>query len=160
MTRWLRGFKEWALHKVLVPTFFFFLFVRDMLPLPQPALAFSPRWTHSLPAGRAATAIATGERLRGGRNLHRAKLFDIKHVYQAAAGMLTCWKGPFRSVFFNSGKGEDQSSEASVRGSWRERYYTQPLSTQTGLSSQSKPSGTSSAALLPSSHLWDTPPKL
>lgn len=157
-TRWLRGFWEGALHKVLVSTFFF-LFVRDMLPFPPPALAFFPWRTRSLPAGRAATAIATAEQLRGMENLHWAKWFDIKHVYQEAAGTLTCWKGPLWSAFFTSGKGEDHSSEVSGEAGesiLRKASFNLVLA----VFSEQAASGTSPAALLPCSHLWDTPPKL
>lgn len=144
-----------ASSKILVSTFFF-LFIRDMLPLPQPALVFSPWWTRSLPAGRAATAIATAERLRDRENLPWAKWFDVKHVYQKAASMVTCWKGPLWSAFFNSGKGEDHSSEMSGEA----LLHKVSFNSVHAVFSEQVSSGTSPAALLPCSHLWNTPPKL
>lgn len=84
-TRWLRGFWEGALQKVLDSTFFS-LFVSNTLPLPQAVIVFSLCQAPRLPAGRAAAAITTAEWLKGRESLHWPKWFDTKHVYQEAAG--------------------------------------------------------------------------
>lgn len=129
----------------------FFLPVRNTLPLPQPALALSTWWTHSLPAGRARTAITWAEQLRSRENLYRVKWFT-KQIQQPAVGMLTCWKAPLWSAF-SSGKGERVRTLSKRKGKAWEHCYAKPLSIQPALCSQNKPSGMSPQVLLLSSPL-------
>lgn len=105
------------LGRSLVQNLGFFLFIRDMLPLPQPALVFSlDEHSHAQQEGQQQLLQQeSGSRTK--ETVHWAKLVDIKYVYQQAAGTLICWKGSLWSAFFPQFRKGHGSLTWSFRGS-------------------------------------------